>query len=483
MALPQSRFTSAYIVSGDGTMFGSTDETEMGSPSPIKGNALVQKALLRRSPSGFIPEFTDRNRRQKIGSFAQVPGAVPLYVIVERDRNAAFQVITKMYFTATLWGAMIILIAILVSVISANSITKHLVSLVEITKRIAAGDFTSRAQGDSTDEVGELRKSVNHMAERIGGLMVSEVEKARFEKELETARMVQSTFFPKTNVNTSYLSVTGSYQPATECGGDLWGHYTVRKNVELVFIADAMGHGAPAALVTAIAYAVCQSIAGILKDNENVDNTPGKLLKRLNDIIMEAVDGKISMTFFAALFDFNTGKIVYANAGHNYPFVLTSNKSDPRLGKTTKKSQPDIQSWPITLTLQGNPLGVSREMEYNEKSIDMVAGDKIFFYTDGLIENHFDENKPLGRKGLVEAVSKMGSSSIDQIKTGIQQTGCDIYGDKNLQDDVTIVVAEISPSWVKQELSSSTPSAESTPLVIDLDFAGLTNEPKNASGI
>ena len=446
VSLPQSRYTTGYVISGDGSFFASADEANMLNSDPIRGNALVTMALKRIAPSGFISDFTDKLKKQKVGSFAQTPGKMQLYVVVERDRKAAFQVLTRMYVTSVVWGGLILLIAAMASYLSAGSVTKHLRELVTATKRIAAGDFAVRLQPVSGDEVAELGHSVNNMASRIQSLMNTEVEKARFEKELETAKMVQSTFFPKKAIQTANLSVTGSYQPATECGGDLWGHYCVKEGIDLIFIADAMGHGAPAALVTAIAYATCQSVSSILRDAP-IDPSPAVLLKRLNQIILDAVDGKISMTFFASLIDFNRGTITYANAGHNFPFILTSDKEDPRFSKSGRKSAGTTPVGAITLTLQGTPLGVDRDAEYKEKTIEFRAGDKIFFFTDGLIENHLNGQPPIGRKNLLDAICEFGKDPIEQIQEKTLAKAKAVFGDQNLQDDVTIVVAEISKSW------------------------------------
>jgi serine phosphatase RsbU (regulator of sigma subunit) len=486
VSLPQSRYTSGYIIDGEGRVFASSDENEMLSKEPVRGNALVEKALALKSPSGFMSDFRDTENRRKIGSYAQAVGRIPLFIVIERDRAAAFQVITRMYSTSALWGLLILLLAGMISFVSAGTVTRHLRDLVAATRRIAQGDFGVRLEPTSKDEVSELGYSVNNMARKIEALMSSEVEKARFEKELETARMVQSTFFPKKDVHVKNLSVTGNYQPATQCGGDLWGHFNVSEGVELIFIADAMGHGAPAALVTAIAYATCQSVASILKEKSSINTSPAALLTRLNDIILDAVDGKISMTFFVAIFDFNTGKLTFSNAGHNFPLILTGDKNDSRLGKAAKKSFETAPNAAISLTLQGTPLGVDRHAEFKEKSIDIAAGDKLFFFTDGLIENYLPGQNPMGRKDLIEFICQHGSTPIDGLKQLVLKMGTDIFGPDNLQDDVTIVIAEISPSWAKNSLQNGPPTipsidfsseAYNTPPVPSLTSAGDLAQP------
>jgi hypothetical protein len=104
---------------------------------------------------------------------------------------------------------------------------------------------------------------------------------------------------------------------------------------------------------------------------------------------------------------------------------------------------------PITVTLQGTPLGVDKEITYNEKSMDFYPGDKIFLFTDGLIENQLVDRDPIGRKVLVDAVSAWGDQNILEIKSRTLSLGQQFFGSENLQDDVTIVVAEVSKAWVR----------------------------------
>jgi hypothetical protein len=138
-----------------------------------------------------------------------------------------------------------------------------------------------------------------------------------------------------------------------------------------------------------------------------------------------------------------------ANAGHNFPFILTGDKDDLRLSKQAKKSAKNAQTLPITLTLQGTPLGVERGIDFKEKSIDIKAGDKIFFFTDGLIENYANGKPPLGRKALIDSACMIGHLDTNQIKMKTLEMAKNTFGTQNLQDDVTIVVAEVSKSWVK----------------------------------
>lgn len=447
VALPKSKSTDSVIIDQNGELFASSDINELIQQTTLKTLPLAAAALSRVAPSGFQDVYLDLRGKERLGAYSQIPGYPNLFVLVQKDAEAAFLVISRNYYSAILWAALFTLISVMLSYIGAGNATGSIRELLVVTREIASGNFSARVRPRTTDEIAELGVSVNHMAAKITDLLSSQVEKARYEKELETARMVQSTFFPKQDVREGPLTVTGFYQPATECGGDLWGHYRVDDTRQLVFIADAMGHGAPSALVTAIGYATCQAVATILVDEPGLNSSPSVLLKRLNRIIFDAVEGKISMTFFAALLDFGEGTITYSNAGHNFPVILTGNAQDERLSKQAKGKEANAHI--IPLQLQGTPLGVDRLAEFKEKTVKMVAGDRIFFFTDGLIENHYDNQQPMGRKNLLDLLGKCGDSDCFSIKQSALDAAVNLFGSTNLADDITIVVAEIDPNWGK----------------------------------
>jgi serine phosphatase RsbU (regulator of sigma subunit) len=318
--------------------------------------------------------------------------------------------------------------------------------VTEATSRIAQGDLKHRIPPTSADEVGLLAMSVNNMSKKISHLMASQIEKARFEKELETARMVQGTFFPKADIKLPNTSVTGFYQPASECGGDLWGHFTIEDGLEFVFIADAMGHGAPAALVTAMAYSTTMTIADIVKSESSFRDSPAKILDRLNRVIYEAVRGTISMTFFASILDTRNGTITYANAGHNFPVIMPLKGDDERLPKTAKASKGKGHQ-PISLKLMGTPLGIDPNATYSDKTSELRAGDKIFYFTDGLIECTSPKGEMIGRKTLLERIARDVNLGPEEMKHDIVNYAFEFFANQPLADDITVVVAEISKEW------------------------------------
>jgi serine phosphatase RsbU (regulator of sigma subunit) len=444
-SLPKSRFVSSKVIDSKSKVFTSHDEQEMifGRISRTK---VAMKALRAKTPSGFQDEYLNNGRRT-LGGYARISD-YGLTVVVERDAEKAYEALKKNLYATLTWALLFVLIGIMFAYWGATGITKGLRAVTHATTRIAAGDFGHRVPPKSNDEVGVLSNSINRMSSKIVNLMQSQVQQARIEKELETAKMVQSTFFPKQDILKEHLKVTGFYQPASECGGDLWGHYNIRDGVDFVYIADATGHGAPAALVTAIAYTTTKTLSDLMKDKQGDYEPPSAILERLNRIIYEAVEGSICMTFFGAIIDTNKGTLTFANAGHNLPILLPKKEGDDRAKKTSKSLKKISAIPPITLKQKGAPLGLEASSTFKDSTIELRHGDKIFFFTDGLIECQSPDNKVWGRKIMLENIMKSVELDARELKDEVLTKAFNFFGNQPLDDDVTVVVAELDSSWI-----------------------------------
>lgn len=445
-ALPKSDVIRSYVIDKTGHVFSAPNIEETVARKDLKGNALARTALTGSTQSGFKGRYTDDTKEEWLGAFVNIP-KYEISIIVEHKAKVAYAAISRIIRKAALWGLLLVLFAVLFSFIGASGLTKNLRAVIHATRQIAMGDFQTRVEPRSHDELAVLSHSVNQMAQQIVDLLAMQVEQARVEKELETARMVQSTFFPKENISTSNLSITGYYQPATECGGDWWGHFSSNQDdgIEYLFIADAMGHGVPAALVTAMAYSSCMTLSNIIQDRTMHHDSPSAILERFNRVLYDAVRGTISMTFFVAIFDTRNQTLSFANAGHNFPILIPESESDDRASKKRLKSQTKIsQRPPISLKLRGTPLGMVRDSTYEEKTIPLRENDKIFFFTDGLIECSSPSGEMWGRKVLVEKILQNIDENILTLKNNVIKSAFEHFAEKPLDDDITVVVVEAS---------------------------------------
>lgn len=282
----------------------------------------------------------------------------------------------------------------------------------------------------------------------------AKLEQVRIEKELETARLVQTTFFPKDGYSDQNISIEGHYIPASECSGDWWGHFTTNDGVRYIMVGDALGHGVGAALMTGFAYSTCMTISDFIASGGFSECRPAALLSRINRIFYEAVRGESSMTFFVAAFDLERGTITFANAGHVLPILVPFNPNDLRIGTQSTKFKK-YGRYPISLKSAGNPLGSAPLSIYNETVIQLEPGDKVFFYTDALVECEGKNGRPWGRKKLLDEVVKNADKTAAGMRDGVIASAVTDFGTGPLNDDLTIVVVDISQSWQPKKSKSA----------------------------
>ncbi len=265
----------------------------------------------------------------------------------------------------------------------------------------------------------------------IGINQDASLEKLRLDGELATAKIVHHTFFPPVKFSSKHLELVSFYESSTECGGDWWMHSTVSSEVEYVLIGDAVGHGVPAALVASVAFAVNSTFKQLKNKDRLAMPGPSEFLDILGSVLESMKSRNAVMTFQVAKFDFVAGTMELANAGHTFPVILPENEQDDRL-KPGKKT--------ITVRLSGNPLGLDIKSEYKVKSTNLRPGDRIVFYSDGIIENRGgNDSSPLKLAGLTAIIETAAKSDIESMKKDILKGYLAHVGKVPRDDDATLV--------------------------------------------
>jgi sigma-B regulation protein RsbU (phosphoserine phosphatase) len=294
-----------------------------------------------------------------------------LMVVSTVEKQKALGAVEILIRKSLIFFGILLAVTTIISLVASSTLTSALTLLFSATKKVAEGDFNIRVNVKSNDEVGSLAANFNIMAAEVSRLLDATAEKARMESELQTAKTVQETLFPETEAKIGPLSISGFYEPASECGGDWW-HYCQVGSKIFLWIGDATGHGAPAALITSAA----KSASTII---ERLNVNPAQALDLLNRSIYDVSKGKIMMTFFVASFDPATGEFAYANASHEAPFLIKKGESPLK--------KKDL----IPLNEVNNPrLGQARDTKYKQTTLMLDPDDLVFFYTDGIpdIQNH-----------------------------------------------------------------------------------------------
>jgi serine phosphatase RsbU (regulator of sigma subunit) len=323
-------------------------------------------------------------------------------------------------------GALFVLVGTLLAIFQGLQISKPIKLLAWKADQIARGDLEARVEVKSTDEIGILGENFNFMADQIVVLLHQTAEKAHMEKELEVARTIQETLVPPNDpISKGTFKLAGYFQPASQCGGDWWTWHELVGDKVLIVVGDVTGHGVPSAMITAAAKAACDVARSQYGDNVTVT----KLLEIMNYAIYESAKRKFVMTCFASIIDTKKRTITYANAGHNFPYLY-------RVGEDGKGEFG-------SLMIRGNRLGDLKESKYEEKTTELIPGDILVWYTDGIVECENGAGEEYGEKRFRASVRRAAALDAGEIRDAVVTDAGAFFGETLRKDDITLVIGKV----------------------------------------
>ncbi len=406
----------SYLVDNQGSLYLRPTKDRLLDTSEMSLNYFFEPRWAE-VPEGTA-EYGQSRENAILASFAKV-GIGDLKVISIIRKESALSAGKELLIKSLYCFVMLFAATVLLSIFASGGLTSTISELYQATKEVADGKFDIHLAVRSTDEVGGLTESFNHMAKEVSRLLQESAEKARMASELETAKTVQETLFPAKAARFGGVEISGYYQPASECGGDWW-HYCEIGNFVFLWIGDATGHGAPAALITSAARSAA-SIIEILKDVN-----PSQALQIINTAIHSTSKGKMMMTFFIAAIDKTSGDLFYANASHEFPFIL-------RNKRPLEKADLEMLD-----TVNGPRLGHSIDSVYPEGRTKLNPGDIVLFYTDGIPELKGKEGKNFGERRYVKALMEATQKEVlDDMVLTIHERIEEFRQNSPLEDDVT----------------------------------------------
>ena len=359
---------------------------------------------------------------EKLVSFSKIP-TLDLILLSEINSTKAFKIVDELKYKSILFGLFILGIAMGLVIILSKTITSPMKKLVQGITSISKGDFSTRVKIFSLDETRILAAAFNYMAERITELIKEMVEKARLEKEVENAKVIQDTLFPPTNQVIETVKIHGLYKSASECNGDWWYYEQIGRDLYF-FIGDATGHGVPAALLTASVRATLATLS-----NMNIPLSPATIMRSMNHSVYSTSKGQIYMTFFIGRYNFDTRNFTYCNASHNSPYQIPLSKEDTTLAQITPFDE-----------VCDPRLGESMEHEFKEASTTLTKNDVVLFYTDGIVEVENENNRQLGEKKFMQIVLDSLNKNKGSLKDCVESVRKEVYdfkGVNNFDDDIT----------------------------------------------
>lgn len=238
--------------------------------------------------------------------------------------------------------------------------------------------------------------------------------------ELRSIAEIQRSLLPAEKPKVPGLDVAVHYQTAKRAGGDYYDFFPLSNDRLGVLIADASGHGAPAAVLMAVAHSIAHT-------RPEPPQRPGEFLTYMNAHLTRRYTRPTGsfMTAFYAVFDPANGTLSYASAGHNPPRLLRA-----------------ADGFKLVLNrAQKLPLGIKQDEVYLEQTVPLLPGDQVVFFTDGVIEAVNTEGDVFGTAHIDEELATCLPTAGALMKAILASHGLFTSG-TTAADDRTLVVVK-----------------------------------------
>jgi len=245
-------------------------------------------------------------------------------------------------------------------------------------------------------------------------------------EQLRLAGLVQQDFLPVTLPDTDQARWATVFLPAEWVSGDIYDAVRIDEQHIGFYVADVVGHGMPAALLTIF-------LKQALVMRETVANnyrvfSPAEVVKNLNlRMTAQKLSGYQFATCCYCLLNIKTLQLTYARAGHPYPIVI-------RLGEP-----------PRQLEVQGPLLGIFEQADYAQETVQLQAGDKLLLYSDGA-EPFIGSFNDQGRFDYYEEFCKTTDLPIVEVMDSLNAMMANREIESSEVDDITLLGLEILPS-------------------------------------
>ena len=288
----------------------------------------------------------------------------------------------------------------------------NVLGVVQVINKIDAKAF------DRDDEILlEALTSQMQMAFERARLTESYVEKRRLDSALKLANNIQMSMLPNVfpEPGSGPFDLHAILVPAKAVGGDFYDFFPVDEHRWCLVIADVSGKGIPAALFMAKTKALIKAFA-------SVNCAPDDVLARANNELAHDNAAAMFVTVFLAVMDTRNGEMVYTNAGHNHPYILTP-QGDHRL----------------LMDADGVPIGAMPDLEFNCASTVLQPDEVFYLFTDGVNEAMSPTNEQLGDDRLTELLVSLVNEPVQVQNDAVLQAVRDHANGAEQSDDITVM--------------------------------------------
>ena len=327
---------------------------------------------------------------------------------------------TRFTHTALIILGVSVLIVVLTGVLLYFRVSKPLRRISKRMKGFVSrqGDFFEPLPVKGRDEIAEMSDSFNSMAEEIDRFLMRMSELNRQKAELNIARTIQRGLLEPQEYRGGDVSVTACMLTAKDVGGDLYDYHVLADGSVFVAIADVSGKGVTAALFMSRAITMLNQYA-------QLGYSPAKILYEYNNRLVGHNPNRMFITTFVAVFNPQTGELVYSNGGHNPPYIL----SDA----------------PVMLDQRGGAAaGVFPNVQYREYTVQLRPGDRLFMFTDGVTEAQDREGGFFGEERLEAVLRSHADSDAAGLVNAVKDAINDFSNGAEQADDITMLALQVN---------------------------------------
>lgn len=317
---------------------------------------------------------------------------------------------TSVFMLIIIFAALFIFIYFLIKKVIINNLKKINDTLSEITD----GNLNVTVDVRSNAEFSSLSDDINSTVSTLKRYI--EEAAARIDKELEYAKQIQLAALPADFPDNENYGFFAQMIAAKEVGGDFYDFYTTDNNRVVFLVADVSGKGIPAAMFM-------MSAKTIIKDLAERGLPVDEILSLANEKLCENNESGMFVTAWMGLVDLETGRLTYANAGHNPPLILHENGKFEYL-----KSRAGF----VLAGMDG--------VCYRENELMLADGDRIFLYTDGVTEATDENQEFYGEQRLENYMNENKEAQADSLLHGLKQDIDAFVGNGPQFDDITMLI-------------------------------------------
>jgi len=336
--------------------------------------------------------------------------------------------VAQVFLTVLFVSGVVFLVLQVISLVTGvqltRRITKAIHDLYTATQRVQVGDFSVRVAVEREDQLAALGDSFNQMAASLEQLVKESREKQRLQDELEIARQVQEQLFPREAPPLETLTLVGTCRPAQVVSGDYYDFGLAEPGKLIFTIGDISGKGIAAALLMATIQSILRTqIYACRLMGQMEQLSVAELVGRVNRQLCATTSTNKYSSLFVGFYDDKTRRLTYTNAGHLPPVLL-------RNGRVEK------------LFTGGTVVGLFRDLEFEQATVELQPGDWLVAYTDGIteVENSYEEE--FGSERLLAFLARAADGTApERLIEGVLAELAEWAPHTEQSDDRTLLVA------------------------------------------